>query len=301
MSCPSCRSAERHQIAPGYFECDGLISDVMTTMVDDPGHPGMLRPVSSEVSRRCATRYQEDSGVATALCECGTFSVGLCQGCNRPICGDHSQLFEGTRFCNDCWKQKEEERAQQEAQLAEREASLPGRTLSAFLDQITQQGIAGTEDIYENVNARRGRDARRLKRAAQNDHAKRVLGFSTLGMKPRSRRQRRIARAETVAQVESELARRNHRHEVRVARGWSIGSHKIGDSLPATGENVGIPVMGELFLASDGRFIMCQRDPVGYVRKVGIVQDPRIYANNAQLTTALRRHAANIGITLPPE
>jgi hypothetical protein len=33
-------------------------------------------------------------------CDCGTFAIGKCQSCGRPVCGDHSSLVEGRWLCD---------------------------------------------------------------------------------------------------------------------------------------------------------------------------------------------------------
>src|SRR5664280_2987496 len=103
MSCPRCGSTDRSQLAPGYFECRGAVLMLQTAMVPDPGQPGMLRPLGLQDSRPCRTRYQEGPGQpAIPLCECGTFSIGICQDCRTPVCGDHSLLAGRVRQCSSC-------------------------------------------------------------------------------------------------------------------------------------------------------------------------------------------------------
>jgi hypothetical protein len=44
------------------------------------------------------------------ICACGTFAVGLCKECSRPICGIHSGMWEGVRLCGDHYHKKRTER-----------------------------------------------------------------------------------------------------------------------------------------------------------------------------------------------
>jgi hypothetical protein len=39
---------------------------------------------------------------SAAICDCGTFAIGMCVQCGRPVCGDHSQLVDGRRICLAC-------------------------------------------------------------------------------------------------------------------------------------------------------------------------------------------------------
>lgn len=47
------------------------------------------------------------------ICVCGTFAVGLCKECSRPICGIHSGMWEGVRLCYDHYNEKRNERVAQ--------------------------------------------------------------------------------------------------------------------------------------------------------------------------------------------
>ena len=43
------------------------------------------------------------------VCACGTFAVGLCKECSRPICGTHSGMWEIVRLCGDHYREKRTE------------------------------------------------------------------------------------------------------------------------------------------------------------------------------------------------
>ena len=74
----------------------------------------------------CLYRYQDGSARSrqSQLCGCGTFSIGRCYRDGRFVCGDHSQLLEGKRLCEDCISSIRLER-----QLGE---------VQPFLDQLEQ-------------------------------------------------------------------------------------------------------------------------------------------------------------------
>jgi hypothetical protein len=44
-------------------------------------------------------------------CECGTFAIGLCASCEKPVCGDHSRLLDGARRCEPCLASAQREQA----------------------------------------------------------------------------------------------------------------------------------------------------------------------------------------------
>src|SRR4051794_39289044 len=89
--CPKCGGSESRPIAAGYAECTTVVPVVSTQMIHDPIRGGP-RPVESQQFTPCGNRYHDGSAesIAGAQCDCGTFAIGLCSSCNRPICGDHS-------------------------------------------------------------------------------------------------------------------------------------------------------------------------------------------------------------------
>jgi hypothetical protein len=51
----------------------------------------------------CGHRYQEGPLVVAAPgCECGTYAIGICGSCTKPVCGDYSRVVNGRRICGTC-------------------------------------------------------------------------------------------------------------------------------------------------------------------------------------------------------
>ncbi len=113
MSCPVCKGTDRRQIGPGYFEC----TPQRAYETEGPGFqtPGAGPPVIVRY-RECGTRFQEGSASSSAVCSCGTFAIGMCGDCGRPVCGDHSALVAGRRLCDDEIARISQERAAEEEQ-----------------------------------------------------------------------------------------------------------------------------------------------------------------------------------------
>jgi hypothetical protein len=40
--------------------------------------------------------------VATEPCRCGIYSIGRCESCNDPVCGDHEKLYADALRCEGC-------------------------------------------------------------------------------------------------------------------------------------------------------------------------------------------------------
>jgi hypothetical protein len=95
MPCPRCHGDAREPIAPGFWRC----TTVRTELVPLGPHPGRPGIVQQERRVVCGTEYQQ--GGATAACACGTFAIGQCTACGRPVCGYHSALVAGRRLCAD--------------------------------------------------------------------------------------------------------------------------------------------------------------------------------------------------------
>lgn len=88
MACPNCGGAERRAITPGYWECTTLLPVRAATGVPHPA----LGPMWTEGAVACLTRYQEGPKLLTPSCSrCGQYSVGRCDHCQRPYCGDHAR------------------------------------------------------------------------------------------------------------------------------------------------------------------------------------------------------------------
>lgn len=104
----------------------------------------------------CGAAYQEaDATITHETCACGTFAIGHCQDCTRPVCGSHSSLTEGVRVCvQDARKrvatahtkyldesikkavEERELRTQQEQQVAR------------FLAEMAARGNPGTQQLW---------------------------------------------------------------------------------------------------------------------------------------------------------
>lgn len=103
MGCPSCGGSDRVPVAPGYWECRSLVAEHRLGRVPDLGSSmGATMPVDDVIRRPCGLRYHEATGgEPTLLCEWdqGTFAIGLCADCGKPVCGDHSRLYQDRRLC----------------------------------------------------------------------------------------------------------------------------------------------------------------------------------------------------------
>jgi hypothetical protein len=40
--------------------------------------------------------------VPTEPCRCGVYSIGRCENCDEPVCGDHGKPYAGALHCQDC-------------------------------------------------------------------------------------------------------------------------------------------------------------------------------------------------------
>jgi hypothetical protein len=115
VACPSCGGTERRPIAPGYFECVTTLYQQVST----GAHPsGIQGPPFITNAFRCGTRYREGAAEITTKCACGTYSIGECTRCSRPVCGDHSLLVTSQRVCSAC-RQAELSQAAAEKAAAE--------------------------------------------------------------------------------------------------------------------------------------------------------------------------------------
>ena len=133
MACPLCRGASRAPIAPGYWECQSIVTVPRIHQVPDQRIlGGFLQQVVQE-SSRCGHRYAESVGLPApgAVCGCGTFAIGLCADCSTPVCGDHSGVWGGNRLCHGHYQ----------ASVAEEEASR--LTMPAFLSLVAEFGWPG--------------------------------------------------------------------------------------------------------------------------------------------------------------
>lgn len=83
--------------------------------------PSLGRPLALP----CGFRYAEaDPSGPAELCEstpCGTYAIGVCEGCSRRVCGQHSAMTEAGRHCRAC-RQVAEAAAAEALAIAVREA-----------------------------------------------------------------------------------------------------------------------------------------------------------------------------------
>lgn len=54
----------------------------------------------------CETEYQEGAVSGAQICSCGTFAIGLCVECSRPVCGQHSAMLEERRLCGTHYQER---------------------------------------------------------------------------------------------------------------------------------------------------------------------------------------------------
>jgi hypothetical protein len=96
VSCPVCGGSDRRPVAPGYWKCRSIV------VTKRPGRGGALEPVWHDAV--CGAEYQEGvpAGAGTPVCACGTFAIGLCDGCAQPLCGIHGGMDFGKRRCSSC-------------------------------------------------------------------------------------------------------------------------------------------------------------------------------------------------------
>lgn len=99
MKCPRCQGHDVRTIAPGYYECQSVVTT--TYFVPDQTRSGQMRPASAGAI--CNHLWQEGSSSlnrAAPVChECGTFAVGRCPSCGLAVCGLHSWLMNERRLC----------------------------------------------------------------------------------------------------------------------------------------------------------------------------------------------------------
>src|SRR4051812_37117620 len=62
------------------------------------------------------------------VCTCGTFAVGICVDCHKPVCGEHSKMVHGRRLC------KEHQRAAAADQAIDPLIFREGSPLKALID-----------------------------------------------------------------------------------------------------------------------------------------------------------------------
>ncbi len=112
MACPKCGGDNREPIAPGYYRCTSAVRLPATPDPLDGYGPSRIAEYAS-----CGNEYQEDvRAQPTEACACGTFAIGRCAVCGRPVCGIHSRV-EDVRLClDDLAARNQEQRAAEEAE-----------------------------------------------------------------------------------------------------------------------------------------------------------------------------------------
>lgn len=105
MACPRCGGSEREPISPAYWRCTSSSTSASMQVGPVPGAPPWAGIVGPQLTTRfvvCGHEYHEAvplSGEPSGTCECGTFAIGRCAECSRPVCGSHSKLVDGRRLC----------------------------------------------------------------------------------------------------------------------------------------------------------------------------------------------------------
>ena len=140
MPCPSCGGTSRRPIAPGYWEC--------TTVIDDPAFPRSAWDDSdpwraaTHPKRPCSNRYQEGTSVPTEPCRCGIYSIGRCESCNDPVCGDHGRLYADALRCEGCARalfEADQTRKREAVEQAENAAAAERERLEPSAERAIQR------------------------------------------------------------------------------------------------------------------------------------------------------------------
>jgi hypothetical protein len=75
-------------------------------------------------------------GADALMCSCGTFAIGRCCNCKRPVCGEHSRLEQEGRVCLDCLpilqQRREQQRVATEDREKARQSALPSMGAEQF-------------------------------------------------------------------------------------------------------------------------------------------------------------------------
>lgn len=194
MSCPACGGSSRSPVAPGYWTCT---STVVTrrpgpALYGQPGPPEIIEQVL------CGHRYQE-GGVAAGnapQCGCGTFAIGACAECGKPVCGTHSALIGDRRICGD---DAPAARAEAERLAAEQ------RLIDAENDRVRMAAAAAQREIDAQSKARIDALEKRWTEQRDAAYAEWTTGLGELGV--------RLARAKAKPDWRAEIPRRSS--------GWS--------------------------------------------------------------------------------
>jgi hypothetical protein len=84
-------------------------------------------------------KHIEPSQGTNVACSCGTFAVGRCAECDKPVCADCSKRVNGVRLCVTC------------AQSQQYEASTRRLNAAAQRRVDTRQALRLIEDPYERL------------------------------------------------------------------------------------------------------------------------------------------------------
>lgn len=153
MACPKCGGSKRRQIAPGFYECESVISEVRPGYmpVPEPGH-GPVRewtigPTRGE--RICRHRYQagEPATASAVKCWCGMYAIAECTECGAPLCGDHIRRLSGRVICQEDLAAR---KAADEVRRIEDEKDGGKRELANFLAEL-RSIASGLSDPIERI------------------------------------------------------------------------------------------------------------------------------------------------------
>lgn len=154
MSCPACGGASAELLAPGLARCSSIIHDSSATGMP----PNMGVPAFIEHSRVCGCEYQvapEAPAGSMDSCSCGTYAIGRCVRCAKPVCGYHSGLHGDERLCtshiNEMYQrqnvmQAEERRAKEQLEADER--AEVARLIAEFFPRMATAGSPGLVDLW---------------------------------------------------------------------------------------------------------------------------------------------------------
>lgn len=150
-------------LAPGFWRCQSVVTVWGSRLGPAPGTPpqlGIEVPLPTSWQEICGYEYHEAGAVgttsATPACSCGTFAIGRCDSCGRPVCGYHSALRATKRLCTahaEDYDRAAQDRRTDEArrevwsrwsplvaELAEEGAGLQDHDMRALLFAAARQG-----------------------------------------------------------------------------------------------------------------------------------------------------------------
>ena len=153
MACPKCGGSKRRQLAPGFYECESVISEVRPGSMPVPelGHG----PISewtigpTRADRICRHRYQEGEPAAAGAvkCWCGVYAIAECTACGAPLCGDHIRRLSGRGICQEDLTAR---KAADEVRRIEDEKEGGERQLANFLAEL-RSIASGLSDPIERI------------------------------------------------------------------------------------------------------------------------------------------------------